>query len=597
MKKKITDLLGEKIIICDGAMGTMLQKYGLMAGELPELLSFTQPEAIKDIYRKYLQAGSDFVSANTFGCNRCKLANSGYTVSQVVTQAVRLAKEAAEEFMAQPGEAEAPFGKYAALDLGPIGRLMEPAGDLSFDEAYDIYKEIIVAGAKADADFVLFETFIDIYEMKAAILAAKENCNLPVFCSVTFQKNGRMLMGADPLTVVNILQDLDVDVIGLNCSLGPKDMVGVAKEFLAYSKLPVIVQPNAGLPELIDGEAVYTVDVAEYVEAMQEMLRAGIAVAGGCCGTNPDYITALAGSIRSKDYPALSADADRVRRAKAMTAASSATKTVVFGDRVRIIGERINPTGKPQLQEALKTKNFSYIRKEAVSQVKAGADILDVNVKLPETDELALMTEVLKKISNVNAPLQIDSADPAVIEAAARYYNGKPIINSVNGRKDSMEAVFPIVKKYGACVVALTIDERGLPENVEDRLEIAERIIKTAETYGIGRERILVDCLALTVSAHQSTIRDTLEAIRRVKKQFGVRTVLGASNVSFCLPERKLLNRTFLAMALEAGLDAPITDPTAAEYMDTVRAFEALAYKDAGAEDYIRTYGQTSSES
>ena len=596
MKKKITDLLGKKIVICDGAMGTMLQKYGLMAGELPELLSFTQPGVIKDIYRKYFQAGSDFVSANTFGCNRCKLANSGYTVSRVITQAVRLAKEAAEEFMAQPGEAEAPFGKYAALDLGPIGRLMEPAGDLTFDEAYDIYKEIIVAGAEAGADFVLFETFIDIYEMKAAVLAAKENCDLPVFCSVTFQKNGRMLMGADPLTVVNILQDMGVDVIGMNCSLGPKDMVGIAKEFLTYSKLPVIVQPNAGLPELVDGEAVYTVDVAEYVEAMQEMLRAGIAVAGGCCGTNPDYITALADSIRSNDYPALSADAVQTRAAKAVTAASSSTKTVVFGDRIRIIGERINPTGKPQLQEALKAKNYSYIRKEAVAQVKAGADILDVNVRLPETDELELMTEVIKKISNVNAPLQIDSADPAVLEAAARHYNGKPVINSVNGRKDSMEAVFPIVKKYGACVVALTMDERGLPESVEDRLEIAERIIKTAETYGIGRERILVDCLALTVSAHQSSIRDTLEAIRRVKKQFDVKTVLGASNVSFYMPERKLLNRTFLAMALEAGLDAPITDPTAAEYMDTVRAFEALAHKDVGAGDYLRTYGQTHSE-
>lgn len=591
MTKRITDLLGKKIIICDGAMGTMLQKYGLKAGELPELLSFTQPEVIKDIYRKYFQAGSDFVSANTFGCNRFKLAKSGHTVPQVAAQAVRLAKEAAEEFMAQPGGGGESFGKFAALDLGPIGRLMEPAGDLPFDEAYDTYKEIIVAGADAGADFVLFETFIDIYEMKAAILAAKENCDLPVFCSVTFEKNGRMLMGTDPLTAVNILQDLGIDALGVNCSLGPKDMIGIVKEFIAYSKLPVIVQPNAGLPELVDGEAVYTVDVAEYVEAMQEMLRAGVAVAGGCCGTTPDYIAALADSIRSKDYPALSPDVGEIRRSKAMTAASSSTKTVVFDDRIRVIGERINPTGKKLLKEALLTKNFSYIRKEATSQVKAGADILDVNVGLPDIDESEMMIGVMKKISNVSAPLQIDSTNPEVLEAAARYYNGKPIINSVNGKKESMEAVFPIVKKYGACVIALTLDERGLPKDVEERLKIADRIIRTAETYGIGRERIFVDCLTLTVSAQQSAGRDTLEAIRRIKKQYGVKTVLGVSNVSFGLPERKLLNRTFLAMALEAGLDAAITDPLVTEYMDTIHAFEALAYKDIDSKDYVRIYG------
>lgn len=576
MKNKITDLLGKKIIICDGAMGTMLQKQGLIAGELPELLSFTHPEAIKEIYRKYLQAGSDFVSANTFGCNRYKLANSGYSVRQVVQQAVRLAKDAADEFMAQTEAADAPFGKFAALDLGPIGKLMEPSGDLSFDEAYDIYKEMIIAGAEAGADFVLFETFMDIYEMKAAVLAAKENSDLPVFCSVTFEKNGRMLMGTDPLSAVSILQDLGIDALGINCSLGPKDMVRIAKEFLAYSKLPVLVQPNAGLPTVEEGETVYTVDISEYVEAMQEMLLAGVAIVGGCCGTSPDYISALAGSIRSKDYPALSPDADRARMAKAMTAASSSTKTVVFDGRIRIIGERINPTGKKLLKEALETKNLSYIRNEAVIQVKAGADILDVNVGLPGIDEVDMMLEVIKKISNVNVPLQIDSADSAVIEKAARYYNGKPIINSVNGRKDSMEAVLPIVKKYGACVIALTLDEGGLPKNVEERLEIAGRIIKTAEAYGIGRERIFVDCLALTASEQQSPVQDTLEAMRLVKAEYGVKTVLGASNVSFGQPERKLLNRTFLAMALEAGLDAPITDPTVPEYVDTIRAFEAL---------------------
>ena len=587
MTKRITDLLGKKIIICDGAMGTMLQKYGLKAGELPELLSFTQPEIIKEIYREYYQAGSDFVSANTFGCNRFNLEKSGYTVKQVVFQAVKIAKEVTAEYQDS-------FGKFVALDLGPIGKLMEPSGDLTFDEAYDVYKEIIVAGAEAGADFVLFETFLDIYEMKAAVLAAKENCDLPVFCSVTVEKNGRMLMGTDPHTAVNILQDLGIDALGVNCSLGPDDMIAIAKEFLAYSTLPVLVQPNAGLPTLIDGKAIYNVDISEYVEAMQEMLRAGVAIAGGCCGTTPDYILALNDSIKTKDYPALATDADKLRKAKACTAVSSSTKTVVFDGRIRVIGERINPTGKKLLQEALETKNLSYIRKEAANQVKAGADILDINVALPDIDEREMMIAVMKKVSHLSVPLQIDSTDPEVIEAAARYYNGKPIINSVNGNKESMDMVLPIVKKYGACVIALTLDERGLPKTVEERLEIADRIIKEAERYGIGREKILVDCLALTVSVQQIAGRHTLEAIRQIKKRFGVKTVLGASNVSFGLPERKLLNRTFLAMALEAGLDAPITDPLVPEYLDTIRAYEALAYKDIGPKDYIRIYGNIS---
>lgn len=590
---KITDLLGKKIIICDGAMGTMMQKYGLKAGELPELLSFTDPGTITEIHEAYYRAGSDFVSSNTFGCNRYKLGHTGYTVKEVVLQAVKLAKDAASR-VAEEEKARGiiPGDKFVALDVAPIGKLMEPVGDLAFDEAYEIFKEQIIAGAEAGADFILFETFTDVYEIKAGILAAKENCDLPVFCSVTFQEDGRMLMGTDPLTAVNILQDLGIDALGINCSLGPKQIAGIAREILEYSKLPVLVQPNAGLPELVDGETVFNVDIREYVEAMQELLRAGIAIAGGCCGTNPDYIAALVQSIQNQDYPALSADVDRRRRENAMAAVSSSAKTVILDDRIRIIGERINPTGKKLLKEALKANDLSYIENEAIEQVKAGAEILDVNVGLPEIDEYDMMLKAIKRISSVvTAPLQIDSADPRVIEAAARYYNGKPMINSVNGKKENMEMVFPIVKKYGACVIALTLDEKGLPKNAEERLAIAERIIRTAETYGIGRERILVDCLTLTVSAQQNAGRDTLEAIRRVKKEYGVKTTLGASNVSFGLPERKLLNRTFLAMALEAGLDAPITDPLVPEYVDTIRAFEALSCKDIESKDYIRIYG------
>lgn len=499
MTNKITDLFGKKIIICDGAMGTMFQKYGLKGGELPELLSFTHPEMIKDIYNKYFQAGSDFVSANTFGCNRLKMEKTDYTAAQTAAQAVRLAKEAAEEFMAQSGEGIDSYGKFAALDLGPIGKLMEPSGELSFEEAYDIFKEVIVAGAEAGADFVFFETFLDIHEMKAAVLAAKENCDLPVFCSVTLEKNGRMLMGTDPQTAVNILQDLGIDAIGINCSLGPNEMIGIAKEFLSYSKLPVLVQPNAGLPALVDGEAVYDVDIEEYVASMQEMLRAGVAIAGGCCGTNPDYIAALVDSIQTKDYPALSPDAVKAREGKAMTAVSSAVKTVVFDGRERVLGNRINARTNETVREALLSKNLSPIRKEAAGQVKEGADILHVSVELSETDERELMMEVIKKISYLNVPLQINSTDPKVIEAAARFYNGKPIIFAGSCRKESMDAIFPIVKKYGACVFAVTQDENGLPESREERLAIAGQIIETAGNYGIGRERVLIDCLANVV--------------------------------------------------------------------------------------------------
>lgn len=498
MTKKITDLLGKKIIICDGAMGTMLQKYGLIAGELPELLSYSHPEIIKDIYTKYFQAGSDFVSSNTFGCNRLKMEKAGYTAPQAAAQAVRLAREAAEEYMAQSDENKGSFEKFVALDLGPIGKLMEPSGDLSFEEAYDIFKEVIVAGAEAGADFVFFETFMDIHEMKAAVLAAKENCDLPVFCSVTFEKNGRMLMGTDPLTAVNILQDMGIDALGINCSLGPKEMVGLAKEFLKYSRLPVLVQPNAGLPVLVNGETTYNVDIAEYVASMQEMLKAGVAIAGGCCGTTPEYIAALTDSIKTTDYPALSPDVNKIRQEKAMTAASSSTKTVVFGGEIRRIGDRITPIDNETIREALRKNDLSQIRKEAISQARAGADVLNVNVSMTEINQTEMAIEVIKKISYLNVPLQIDSADAAVIENAARYYNGKIIINSVNGNPESMATVFPVAKKYGSCVIALTQDENGLPLSMDERHKIADRIIQTAETYGIDRERILVDFMNLT---------------------------------------------------------------------------------------------------
>jgi 5-methyltetrahydrofolate--homocysteine methyltransferase len=584
----IRDLLQKRILMSDGAMGTMLQKYGLKTGELPEVLNFTNPEIIERIHREYLDAGSDFVCTNTFGANRLKVAGSGYSVEEIVTQAVSIAKKAA-----------APKSKFVALDLGPTGKLMKPTGDLSFEEACDLYREQIIPGIKAGADLILIETITDLYEMKAAAVTARELTDLPIFCSVTFQEDGRMLMGTDPLTMVNTLQDLGIDALGVNCSLGPVQMVPVIKEIVEYSKLPVLVQPNAGLPVMVDGETLYDVGIGEFTEAMEEMLRAGVAIVGGCCGTTPEYIKSLSNSVKpiNDAYEIATEIGVQKRTRPLLTAVSSATKTVVLDHRIHIIGERINPTGKKLMKEALKSGDFTYIENEAVSQVKAGAMILDINVGLPEIDEQEMMVEVVRRVSAVvDVPLQIDSANPKVLEAAVRQYNGKPIINSVNGKQEIMDAVFPIAKKYGACVIALTLDEKGLPKNVEERLSIAERIINEAAKYGIGRERILVDCLTLTVSAQQSAGRDTLEAIRQVKAKFGVKTTLGASNVSFGLPERKLLNQTFLAMALEAGLDAPITDPLAKENVDTIRAFESLSGKDKDSRDFIAAYGGGNNE-
>ncbi len=608
----IRQMLTDNMIIFDGAIGTMLQAHGLPIGKIPELLNFSHSGKIKEIYRQYLSSGSDVISTNTFGANRLKTGGCGYTTEQLIAQAVKIAKEAIDEFTADCPDKEKGRPKFAALSLGPVGKLMAPTGDMEFDDACDLYREQIEAGVKAGADLILIETQSDLYELKAAVVTAREVTDLPLFATVTFQENGRMLMGADALTAVTTLQDLGIDAIGVNCSLGPKQMIPIVDEFIKYSRLPVIVQPNAGLPEMIDGKTIYNVDADEFADAMEEMIRSGVSVVGGCCGTTPEYIKRLTQRIkaiydaaRDEIAPARNAKyfpitAGRVQRwsyegqARPRTAVCSAAKTVIFDDRIRIIGERINPTGKKQLKEALMSGDYSYIENEAKAQVAAGAEILDINVGLPGIDEKKAMLEAMRRVSLVtDAPLQIDSSDPEVIESAARYYRGRPIINSVNGKQEVMDAIFPIVKKYGTCVIALTLDEKGLPRDAAERFEIAERIIKEAEKYGIGSERILVDCLTLTVSAQQSAGRDTLEAIRRVKSKFGVKTTLGASNVSFGLPNRKLLNSTFLAMALSAGLDAPITDPLVDEYVDVIRAFETLSAKDTDSRNFIEHYGGT----
>lgn len=588
----IRELLGKRIVVCDGAMGTMIQKSGVPIETHPEMLNFTHPEEIKNIYKQYYEAGSDFISTNTFGANAFKMEGCGYTVTEIVTQAIKIAKEAADEMTDKLGRK-----CYVGLDIAPIGRLMEPAGDMVFDEAVELFREQVVAGVNAGADLVVCETFTDIYELKAAIIAVRETSDIPLFCSVSFESDGRMLMGTDPETMVYYLQDLGMDALGVNCSLGPKQMVPIVETILHTCKLPVLCQPNAGLPRIDEeGNTVFDVTIDEYAAVMEALVDKGLAVAGACCGSSPEYIKALVGRVGQKT-PVLSSGQIRDAQGKTPMTACSSTRTVKFDGGVKIVGERINPTGKKLLKEALKTGDYNYIEDEAERQVDRGAHILDVNVGLPGIDEKEAMLEAVRRVSQmVNVPLQIDSANPEVLEAAVRRINGKPIINSVNGKEESMNAVLPIAKKYGANIVALTLDENGLPENEEQRVAIAERIIKRAAEYGIGPERILVDCLTLTVSAQQNAANDTLAAIRTVKEKFGVNTTLGASNISFGLPNRKLLNSTFLTMAMMAGLDAPITDPLVKEYTDAITAFEALIGRDVECAKYIEKNAAAAAE-
>lgn len=554
-----------QFIVFDGGMGTLLQTQGLSAGELPESYNLLHPEIIENIHREYIEAGAQIITTNTFGANRYKLQGSGYKLEEIIKSGVEIAKRVAQE-------------QWVALDIGPLGQLMEPLGNLSFQAAYEAFQEQVLLGQEAGADLILIETMSDVYELKAAILAAKENSNLPIICTMTFQEDGRTLTGTDPLTMVNIIQGLGVNALGINCSLGPKEILPLAKEILTYSQIPVIVQPNAGLPKEIKGQTIFDVDPVEFAKYIKEMAQLGVTIFGGCCGTTPQHIRALTEAL--KDLKPV------VRQIKKITAVSSATKTVVLGTGVTIIGERINPTGKKRLREALKNNDLEYILLEGVEQRKRGAQILDVNVGLPEIDEEQVMLKVMTELQSIiNLPLQIDSVRKDVLETAARFYNGKPLINSVNGKEEVMAEIFPIVKKYGCAVIALTLDEEGIPPKAEDRLKIAQKIVKRAEEYGIKKEDIIIDCLVLTASAQQMEVQETIKALSIVKKEFGVKTTLGVSNVSFGLPNRGLLNRTFLTLALGAGLDAPILNPLDKEIMDTIKAYNVLwAYDLNGAE-------------
>lgn len=574
VKPVVHPLFKKEYVILDGAMGTMLQANGLKLGQLPELLNFTEESLLRNIYRQYLEAGSDLIYANTFGANRHKLDGCGKTVTEVITQGITVAREEAH-----------PMGKYVALDIGPIGTLLEPSGSLTFEDAYDIFKEMMVAGEQAGADVVVLETMTDLYEVKAGLLACRENTSLPILVTMTFEENRRTFTGCSIEAMAVTLQSLGADAIGLNCSLGPKELKPLVEELLTYTHLPVIVKPNAGLPHPETGE--YHISVEEFSSLMMDLREKGVSFLGGCCGTTPSFIKAL-----TQNLPSVSVE----RCAYVpMTKFCSATD-VVSVDTVRVIGERINPTGKKRFAQALQEGDIGYVLGQALEQVEAGAELLDVNVGVPEMDEASMMVRVVKALQSVvTTPLQIDSSKLEGLEAGLRVYNGKPILNSVNGEEEKLASILPLAKKYGASVVALTIDEEGIPKTWEKRVEIALKIVERAKEFGIGKEDILIDCLTLTVSAQQKDCEETLKALEVLHKEHGLQQVLGVSNISFGLPHRTLINQSFLTLAMSKGLRLPIMNPNIPEMMDSVFAYRVLSGYDVDSLAYMDRFAGVTS--
>ena len=563
MKKSILERLSRERLYFDGATGTELQKLGLMPGESPELMNLRSPEAVTRLHRAYLDAGADIIKTNTFGANRLKFENYG----EIIDAALSLAKCACGDRV----------DKYIALDIGPTGKMLEPLGDLKFEDAVDVFAEVVRRG-KDGSDLILIETMSDTLEMKAAVIAAKENSDLPVFVTCVFDATGKMLTGGSPEVAVEMLEGLGVDALGMNCSLGPDMMAELLPRFLSAASVPIIVNPNAGLPEVVDGGVRFSFNEETFCKYMKKMAPF-CAVLGGCCGTSPDYIGALVAATRDikiEENPN-----------KPHTRVTSYAKTVDIGEGTVIVGERLNPTGKKKLKEALRTGNMSYVLEEAVAEAEAGAHVLDVNVGLPDINEREKMCEVIRAVQAVSdLPLQIDTADPEVLASAMRAYNGKPLVNSVNGSEKSMAAVLPLVKKYGGVLIALTLDEDGIPESVEGRVEIAERIIARAAEYGIEKKDVVVDPLALAVSADPLSATLTLETVKALHER-GIYTSLGVSNISFGLPRRDLINSAFFSMALAAGLNVAIINPMAHGMMSAYYAHEALVGRDEQCKKYI----------
>lgn len=565
----MTDIFkSKKFIFLDGAMGTMIQESGADSGHVPELLGITNPEIIMNIHKAYIQSGSDIIYANTFGANRFKLAGTGYTVEQVIKANVANAKKASE------GKA------LVALDLGPIGQLLEPTGKLTFEESYNCYKEQVIAGT--DADLIVLETMTDLYEVKSAVLAVKENSDKPLFVTMTFEENQRTFTGVSVECMATLLQSLGVDAIGVNCSLGADELYPIVKKLSENTNLPLIVKANAGLPDPVTNK--FNVTPEQFAESNYRIADLGVKIFGGCCGTTPEHIKALAEKVNQHDFIE--------RNYIPKSCVCSAVKCVEI-NQPRVIGERINPTGKKLFKQALLDNNIDYILNQAIEQVHAGADILDVNVGLPSIDEKSMMIRVVKAVQSVvDVPLQLDSTIPEVLDAGLRVYNGKPIVNSVNGEDESLEKILPLVKKYGASVVGLTLDKNGIPKTSEGRFAIAEKILNKALEYGIPKEDVYIDCLTLTASAEQEGVMETLNALKRVKEELGLKTVLGVSNISFGLPNRELITRTFLTMALQNGLDLPIINPNIDSIIGAVRAYKLLKGIDKNSVEFISIYSQ-----
>lgn len=612
---------GKDWIILDGGMGTMLQAAGLGLGERPDVFGMQHPDVVERIQRSYVEAGSQILYANTFGTNAHKLEGTGYGVEEVISANIAIAREAAG------GRAK------VALDVGPIGELLEPLGMLSFEKAYEIYAQVVRAGAASGADLIIFETMTDLYEVRAAVLAAKENCDLPVWTTMSFEASGRTFTGTTVAAMALTLTGLGVDALGINCSLGPKELVPLVRELRQWTDLPLIVKPNAGLPDPATGE--YNMGAEEFGRCMEEFLGLGASIFGGCCGTNPDFIRELAklselpeqkdsGEERARRDAGTAAERDEVPRVR--RGVCSAGQVAEFGDlwaperdrdsagmqnaeqtrnteqvmsssRILVIGERINPTGKKRFQQALRDGDMNYIMERAIEQADAGADILDINVGLPGIEEAEMMTRVVKAVQSVvTLPLQIDSSDPAAIEAGLRVCNGRAIVNSVNGEPEVLEKILPVVKKYGAAVVGLTMDKGGIPETAQGRIDIAKRILAAALDYGIPREDVLIDALTLTISAQQKQAAETLKAVRYVHDVMGLHCVLGVSNISFGLPERLHITANFLTQAMCCGLDFPIVNPNQKEIMDMIFSYRALSGEDVDCAAYIERFAGETSE-
>ncbi|WP_302594551.1 homocysteine S-methyltransferase family protein [Faecalibaculum rodentium] len=549
-------------LILDGSMGTMLQKRGMKPGTIPELLNITDPDLVQSVHRDYARAGSDIVYANTFGANPDKLAGTGYSLEDIIQAAIRNVREAAPDCL-------------CALDIGPLGQLLEPLGTLSFEEAYERFAAVVKAGK--NADLIVIETMADLYETKAALLAAKEHSDLPVLVSMTFQEDGRTFTGTTPEIFARTMTGLGADCLGINCSAGPDTLVPLLKEVLANTHLPVAAKPNAGLPDPRDGS--YSLADADFVKGILPALEAGVTVVGGCCGTTPDTIRALSAAIGQ------GIEVSRIPYEEKSFVCSALQGVTVDG--VRPIGERLNPTGKKRFQQALKDRDFAYLVSQALEQTEAGAAILDLNVGAPGIDEVTLLPEAVKRIQSVvDVPLQLDSSNPRALEAALRVYNGKPSVNSVSAEAEKLAAVLPLVKRYGAAVVGLALDEEGIPQSAQKRLENAQKILDACRGMGISEKDVWIDCLSLTVSAQQEQAMETLNAIR-VLSERGIQTTLGVSNISFGLPDRPLLTSTFLTMAMTAGLRLPIVNVNSAPIRNALDAFLVLSGQDENAEHFI----------